>query len=500
MKAVRLTILLLAILLINALIARSQTALDALKGSKGAKIGYIPPASGPTAYGKSPAITNKSNPAAAAPSFSNMVAGAMLQSLFSSLLSSPAADNTKELEAKRAADLEAQQAAEQQRINEENDQREYEKMMGSYKLLDGSTDLKIKPLGDTNLDFKTLDGDAETLAAGARKPFDVAGAVTASGSPSSSGVATPFFGETMSLEDIQTLLDVENNPSIVDLRAAKQFMDEKIRKDYSGIVALLGQLEPGTSGEPIIQKPDCIKLGKQLKGFINQRMQFQKTIELSRNELDLWETANRNALINSIKDGLEYFTGQLLEGFTNRGKVADRLQQITAQNIRQMTKEGVDVVGLQGKIDRLCALSSTGQVADFAANMNDWQTFVKDGMSSLITRFSNSNDEIKEFFEDPKLKKYFETEQPELSVLLDISKIAASNKIFGKWVAKKIPLIACIEISIKQTYNGLDYFLSLNRILKAQKINGGVMDASRYIQKNIDETYTALSECPGALP
>jgi hypothetical protein len=209
----------------------------------------------------------------------------------------------------------------------------------------------------------------------------------------------------------------------------------------------------------------------------------------------MWETANHNALINAAKDGLEYFTGELLEGLSNRGKAADRLQQIYDKNVKQMAGEGINVAGIKAKIDQLRSISSAGQITELTANINDWETFLKDGMSSLIGRLTVSNTEIKGILEDSKMKKYFETEEPELNTLLDISKIAASNMIFGKWVAKKLPVIAVIELSIKQTYNGLDYFLSLNRIISAQKINGGVMDVARYIQKNIDVTYLALSKC-----
>jgi hypothetical protein len=433
----------------------------------------------------------------------NMVIGAIFKSILTSKSSANSGNNQKELEAKQrkaelaaqqAAELAAQQAAEQQRINEEIAQSEYDKMMQSYKLLDGSQDLKTKTLNSTNLDFKTLDGDAETLATNARKQFEVTGTSPVSVS-SLTGNATPFFGDTMPLENLQTLLNPENNPNVVDLRDAKKYVNEKSVKDSPGIVLLLRQYEPEGNGEAIIKKPDCIKLVKQLKGFTDQRQQFQKTIDLSQNELDIWETANHNALINAAKDGLEYFTGELLEGLTNRGKAADRLQQIYNKNVKQMAGEGINIAEVQAKIDQLRTISSAGQIAELTANINDWETFIKNGMSSLIATLTGSNNEIKGLFEDAKMKKYFETEEPELNTLLDISKIAASNMVFGKWVAKKLPVIAVIELSIKQSYNGLDYFLSLNRIIKAQKINGGVMDAVRYIQKNIDDTYLALSEC-----
>ena len=426
-------------------------------------------------------------------SLNNMVAGALIQGVLSSLFSSKPVDNQKELQAQQqASEQAAQEAAEQQRIKEANDQAEYDKMMGSYRQLGDAQNLNLKTLDNTN-----LNGDAETLASNARKQFEVTGDAPTS-APAVPGAATPFFGDAMPIEDLQTLVNVENNPDVVDLRDAKKFVAEKNTKDNEGIVTLLKQFEPDANGEPIMQKPDCIKLGNQLKGYTNQRQQFQKTINLSSSELEIWETANRNAMMNAAKDGLEYFTGQLLEGLTNRGKAADRLQQVYDQNLKKMTADGIDVAGLQSKIDRLRTISSAGNIAEIASSMNDWQTFIKDGASSVISNLSGLNSEINVMLEDPKMSKYFEMEKPELNTLLDISKLAASNMVFGKWVAKKIPVIAAIEISIKQAYNGLDYLLSLNRILKAQKINGGVMDAAKYIQKNIDKTYLALKDCPQA--
>jgi hypothetical protein len=428
----------------------------------------------------------------------NMVAGALIEGVLNSLFSSKPANNQKELDAKRQADEQAaQQAAEQQRIKEANDQAEYDKMMGSYQGLSDAQNLSLKTLDNTSANFNTLNGDAETLASDARKQFEVSGNAPMSGTEVP-GAATPFFGDSMPIEDIQTLVSLDNNPNVVDLRDAKKFVGEKATKDNEGIVSLLKQYEPDGNGEPISQKPDCIKLGNQLKGYTNQRQQFQKTIDLSNSELEIWETANHNAMVNAAKDGLEYFTGEFLEGLANRGKAADRLQQIYDKNLKKMTAEGIDVAGLQAKIEKLRTISSAGQIAELATNMKDWQTFMKDGASSLINNLTGLNSEINVMLDDPKMSKYFETEKPELNTLLDISKLAASNMVFGKWVAKKIPLIAAIELSVKQAYNGLDYVLSLNRILKAQKINGGVMDAAKYIQKNIDKTYIALKDCPQA--
>ena len=425
----------------------------------------------------------------------SMVTGAVLQSLFNSMLNSPVT-NQKEIDvqqqAARIAEIKAaEEAAEQRKIEEAVAQAEYDEMMQSYKLLDDAQDVNIKTL-DNPLDFKSLDGEAERLSSEARKQFE-SGQVTAHAPES--GAATPFFGDVLPDEDLHSLLDLDNNPNVVDLMDSDKYVEEKTAGDSAGVVTLLRKYEKEGNGEPINVKPDCIRLRDQLKGYVNQREQFKKTIELSQSELNIWETANNNALLNAAKDGLEYLTGELLQGMTNRGKAADQLQQTYNSKAKQMAEDGINIVEIQAKIDRLRATSSAGRIAEFSSNIKDWETFVKDGLSSLINGLSESNNEINGILEDSTMKKYFESESPELKTLLDISKLAASNMVFGKWVARKMPVIAVIEISIKQTYNALDYVLSLNRIMEAHKINGGVMDAARYIQENIDNTYLSLANC-----
>jgi hypothetical protein len=410
----------------------------------------------------------------------NMVVGTIFSSLLSSMLSSGPSNNQAELEAQRAkeqAEKEAaEKAAEERRIAELKAQEEYAKMMQTYKPLEGSG----------NLGFKSLDGEAEPpktapvldyIGAGAEKP-------------------TAFFGDVMPEADLQTLVEPESNPSIVDLRETKKYLDEKVENQSPEMVNLLRQYEPDANGQPIIPKPDCINLSRKLKGFTEQRLKFQKTVSLAHSELEIWETANRNALFNAAKDGIEYFTGQLLEGLNKRGAAAEKLQSILDKNKAQMVKDGLNIADIQAKIDRCRQLSSAGKMAEVLNNVNDWQSFIKDGVSSILNQLTSSNDELKDIFENPATSKYFQTEAPELNTLLDLSKIAAANQVFGKWVAKKIPMIALVEISIKQAYNGLDYFLSLKRIMEGQKINSGVMETAKYIQKNIDDTYLALKDCP----
>ena len=441
-----------------------------------------------------PSSSRANSAAANAAALNNMVAGAVMQGLFNSIFSSNPAANQARLQAQqREAEIAAFEAMELNRINAEKAQADYNNMMKSYKHLDDAQDMKSKRLDNSGLGLKTLDDTEKTIAnEGGNSGIPTTAPVIDLLEPAN---PTPFFGDKMSDADLETLTNIESNPNIVDLREAKQYVDEKIETENPGIVDLLRKYEPEGNGDPIIQKPDCKTLGRKLKGFSEQRIQFQKTINLAQSELQLWESANYNALVNAAKDGIEYFTGQLLEGLNKRGEAAERLQGILEKNRKQMLKDGVNVDEIQTKIDKCKQFASAGKLAEVTNSINDWQTFVKDGMSSLINQLSSSNDELKDIFENPATAKYFQTEAPELNTLLDISKLAASNKVFGKWVARKIPMIALIEISIKQIYNGTDYLLSLHRIMEARKINGGVTQTARYIQKNIDDTRIALRDC-----
>jgi hypothetical protein len=423
------------------------------------------------------------------------IAGALFESLLSAAFAPDPKSTQEALAAQQmAAELAAQRNAEWQRAQEAKAQAEFERMMQSYKQLDGAG-VAFKTLSDSALSLKTLDGDAETLAANARKPFDTPSETTEPAPlPVTAGSATPFFGDTMPDADLQRLINPENDPNVVDLRKAVKYVAENIKNTPSAAGA---KTTDGTAkGEPIVRPPDCAKLALRLNGYIDQRNKFQKTILLAQEELQVWETANRDALLNAAKDGLEFFTGQLLETLEKKGKAADRLQRVFQKSAKQMAKDGVNIAEVEAKIKRLKKLSMMGNLSELGSRGMEWQTFLKDGASALLDQLTSSNEEVQEMIQDPKLEKYFQTEAPELNTLLDISKIAAANKVFGKWVARKVPIIAGVELAITAVYDGAAWGTSFYRLAKAHQINGGAMDAAKYLQKNIDNAYIALKECP----
>lgn len=422
-----------------------------------------------------------------------MVFGMVFESLLTSLFTTPQASEADiQAAQQRAAELAWQQEQERQ-AREAAAQAAYEQMMQSYKLLSNSHQLGFKTISGTQIGFKTLESETELLAAAARSPFDSALALKAPGSGGAVGGATPFFGDTMPLEDIQLLANPGNDPKVVDLRNAVTYVADNLAKDGERLEVALLRNASTDSGQPIIEAPDCKKLPKTLQGYIEQRQKFHKTILQSQEQLTVWEDANRNALVNAARDGFEYFAGVFLDVLKARAEFAETvLQRINAQR-DNLAKAGYNIAAYEAKLNRF---KTIGTAADNIANANDWQTLMKDGISSLVAELTSSNEEIKTMMADPVMQQMFTAEMPRLNLLLDLSKLAASEKVFGKWVARKVPMIALLEISYKQTYNATDWLLSYRRIAEANRINGEVMNAARSLQRHIDETYASLQKCP----
>ena len=67
--------------------------------------------------------------------------------------------------------------------------------------------------------------------------------------------------------------------------------------------------------------------------------------------------------------------------------------------------------------------------------------------------------------------------------------------MFGKWVAKQMPMVAWTSFAINQAYNATDWYLSFQRLADAHRINGKVAEAGRSLQNKIDDTRIALKQC-----
>ena len=92
------------------------------------------------------------------------------------------------------------------------------------------------------------------------------------------------------------------------MRNANTYVVDNIKK---GPVHVPGKKRSDgqADGVSLVKGPECAKLAQKLDGFVAQRAKFHKTIYMAQEQLQTWETANRNALVNATKDGVEYFVG-----------------------------------------------------------------------------------------------------------------------------------------------------------------------------------------------
>lgn len=417
------------------------------------------------------------------------VGSAFVGALFGAILGAALTpDQDDEAETRRrqeeAAALAARQLAEQ-RIRAIAAQAAYDRMMQSYKQLEGAAAVDFKSLGGQNIGFKSLDGDAEAMATNSRMPFDTAASSVALPALETNSQPTPFFGDTMPMAQLRLLVEPSNDPRVVDLRKAKKFTIESLKM----------QQDRPDQGQPAWTGPDateCRAMDTKLRGFIDQQNKFHQTILLANEQVEIWEEANRNALINAAKEGIERFGAVYMENLNKRGAAAERLMGAFNRNKARMLAEGVDVMAVERKIARLKTTSKASKLTGVISDANDWQTFMKDGMSSVLKQLNASNAEI---LNDPVMQRYFTTEMPEVQTLLDLTQMGASAKVFGKWVAKQMPMVAWTSFAINQTYNATDWLLSFQRLVDAHQINGKVAGAAKSIQRKIDDTRIALKQC-----
>ena len=446
---------------------------------------FPPPVSPPSATG--PKV---SKPTYTQPNLHEVIAGAIFQSLASSLFHSTprTSQNASEqaaLIARQKADaLAAWQAMQLQREKDAAFQAEHQKIVQSFEPSGGLQTEGFKGAAGSDMTFKTLDSDAESLAANAGQGFDTpVGTTEPIAQTWKAAKPTPFFGDKMPAEDVRLLIDPDNDPRVVDLRNAKAFVVKNLKNESEK-----------QKGEPIIKTPDCKKLLQTLRGFRTQRDKFYKTINMAQEQYEVWRQQNKNALTHAIKDGLDYLIGSWLRALEKRGELAAQMQAICEKNATRMAESGVDTTAIRTLIKELKDESS-GEFADFVGRVDETKKFLTDGMTTLLERMNSSNRKVQQILEDPKMETYFEPVLPEMKTVCDISTLVAASKIFAKWGAEKVPLIAAAEFAVNETYNGMDFVLSFKRMMEADKINGKVLYAAQNLQQHINDISSELQAC-----
>lgn len=481
--------------------AIAQSALDQLVNSKGAQLGNIPKVNGPVPVG---GISSASSVKGSTPSVSSspgaMVASGIMQMLITKMLSPDPKQEQAEAAAKQAElDRIAAEAEIQRQIEAALEQERYENMMKLYKPAPGSQSLEMKTTSGADLDFKTLNGDAEQMRVDARKQFESSG--NDHSFPEIKD-GTDFFGIPVSSPDFQTLVDPDNDPNIVDLTKADKYIVENIAKEESAKVESLKKDEPAQVKKDL-PEGYCANLQTKLSGFTDTRAKFQKTINLTQGELTKWKEQNNAALWNAAKSGVSLVTDIFLKHL--------ELRKTGALDIKKYL-EALPLGKTPGAVDNYVKILD--QVINFKYNLPktadnikkaaDYAYLLRDATQVLAEDIAKSNNEVASMLNDPKFKALLNDGNPEVDAGQSAAGKLADIVLEGKTLQEKLvgaftktmPIVAWCQFAVDQTYNATDWILSYKNICNLNSVTGKELEAAQYLQNKIFETQSLLKECP----
>jgi hypothetical protein len=397
-------------------------------------------------------------------SFEQQMMQGIIQSLFQGLFSEDRQAAARERERQRQLQL---QREKEKREREIARQRELEQLMGN-----------LKGLGSDTLALKT-------------DPVQPGG--------------TPFFGQDVTPRGIQTLLDPQNDPVIVDLRNANNYISENIEREKSLKVQSLKYDDPKGNGEPIskgLPEAYCKKLQIKLDGYINEREKFQKTINLTQSELNVWMEKNNEALRNAAIDGAELILGQWIENIKLRNQTASNIRERLKPYEKRLRAKGVDVDNYKKILDKRIFTYEhlTKDVEDFQSAM-EYDAYIRDVFQASAEKIAETNAGFSAMLNDPSVKACLnDSGYP----IVDAGQ-ALAGEIFEKKILTKltkfvkfndrIPYVKYAQFAVDQAYNATDWILSFKRICDINNVSGKETEAAYAIQRKINETRDLMKDC-----
>jgi hypothetical protein len=407
---------------------------------------------------------------------------------------------------KQQAQLEAQQRElekiaieneNQRQIKEALAQTMHDKLMELYKPLPDALNVETKSLteSNTNLEFKSFDGDNSGYM---YKDVDVA---NSKDNPDSENKIAPIFGSNLSPRNIQTLLEPDNDPMIVDLRNANNFIEKNIKSD--GLKTIdLKKNNPKGNGNPI--PPKCEEVERSLKIQQENRMQYQKQIQFAQSELNEWEKKNNQALWNAAESGASFLFKKYLQQIEASKKNAGNIKQWLLDFEKPLKNKGVPV-------DNYLKLLDT-KILNF--NLAKWgiaidETLkaafaVRDETQAIAEHIAQSETHVAAILNDPTIKAFLNEGDSKIeATTFGITEASAKNlnnayqviKVVGNYLTIVNPIASLAQFAIDETYNASDWTLSYQVILQERKVKGDAMRESEILQQKIDGSFEMMKNC-----
>lgn len=519
MKALKITLLFLLGTLLFPYVILSQSALGQLESMTNSRVS-IPKASAPMRVGSAPGAGSavKSVMGSSTPSMSSVVTGAIMQGILNNLLSPTPQKSQAEIDAENAEAERVAYEAEMERQAEEARQQElHENLINSSKTLSGSG----------SLDFKSLDGDMESMRKEASDPFD-------QGSSGNSIKTVPrgndFFGVPLSDPDFATVMEPETNPVVLDTKEAvdmsneylekekldmeklkKEKLDKKNLENEKMVVEIIGGAVTNqmANGEPIIEKPDCNALTEKLNRYRSDMVRFQEWNAGTLSELKKWEDQNNEAFWNAVKDGASAAFGVFLDYLNETRSSASNIKKILEANESKYISEGVftpdQINHYKNLLDQRITMCKVTEFAKESLKPAEYVSLSRNLLQGTTEKLAKSDDDCMEIVNVLKEK----------DLLSDFPWVEAGQFLAGEAINKflkdpaavikpnslikgslKLPYVTVAQLAVDEAYNVTDMLTSFKNICTLRDADGKASEAVKKIKNDMDKIKIELKGCP----
>lgn len=411
-------------------------------------------------------------------SVNNAIKLQLFQGLLDAVMQGPENNATfqQQQEAKRQYDLQRKQKERELEFNRQKNYAEKkDKLLGTLK---GAGTGKL-------VDFKNLDGDAEAMRKAAGDHFDQSADTTAKDKVSA---GTNFFGTTLSEPEITTLMESENDPTIVDLSKANTFAVQNLKQNETAIKKIEKQKT---------ERPECKEMIAKYNRQVDDMKKFQKQIEFTQSQLDEWRQKNDAAFWNAVVDGASFAVGEYFDYLKETRKGAENikhnLELIETKLINGKVYTTAQIASLKKKLNVRMAEHTIAKYSSDFSNITDYFDHVKNVIQSSVAEIGKTDADIKEFLSNPKVQEYL-SEYP----TTDAAQFLAGKYIKALLEKKgftKYSYVSIAQLAVNTVYNATDMYLSYKNICTLRNSSGKEFAAARHIQSQISNTYSKIVEC-----
>ncbi len=499
MKIFRFLILILCVRLINTASAFAQSALSQLEQAAGRSISSVnvPMPSAPTAVGAIGSVA-KSAAVMSSNSISNAVAGMVIQGLLNNLFSTTPEKTPEQIEAERIEQERLAMEAEKQRLEEEARQQAiHDELINSSKSLSGSG----------SLDFKSLDGDMESLRKSAADQFEPK-STGSSHYPNSMG--TQFFGMPLSDPEVRILIEPESTPVYQDLETSVELTDAYLEEEKL-VVEVIGGAVVQAKGEPLIAKPDCKVLSEKLNRYRTDLVRFRSWNSGTLTELKKWEEQNDQAFWNAIGDGAGAAFGVFLDYLEDTRSSASVIRSTFEVNEARFIKDGLitpaQALRYKSILDLRINTSSVAKLTKEGLEIRDYINATRNLIQATTEKLSSTDGECNQLISLLKNEGLL-SETPWVDAgqflagkivdkFMDNPSILIKPGTFVKGMTK-IPYVTIAQLAVDEAYNITDMLTSYSNICTLREADGRASEAVRKIEADMETIKVQLQGCPSS--